>query len=123
MIEDSRETQIRFLESLPPGTDVELQLITIAPFFDDLIEKAIGEFCPNLIILDLNLLRDEDSGFRVLRKLKESSLREIPVVVCSKYIGRSPDDLNRIRALQLGAVAALPKIPFPEPQEFLKFSR
>lgn len=117
MIEDSRESQLRFLESIPASENVELQAITVDPFFNDEIEQAIKQFKPDLIILDLRLKRDEDSGFRVLRKLKESSLRNIPVVVCSKYI-RQPNDDNWIKAMRYGAAAALPKIPFPKIEEF-----
>lgn len=119
MIEDSRETQLRFLDSVPVTEIVELQAITVDPFFNDDIEQAIKEFKPDLIILDLRLKRDEDSGFRVLRKLKESSLRDIPVVVCSKYI-RQPHDDNWTKAMRYGAAAALPKIPFPTLEEFFE---
>lgn len=122
MIEDSRETQIRFLQSVPLGVEIELQAITTDPFFDESIEKAIVEFSPNLIILDLRLSRDEASGFRVLRKLKESeALSGVPVVVSSKYIGRDSNDKNRKTALSYGAADALPKFPFPKLDDFLKY--
>src|SRR5947209_9337112 len=89
IIEDSKETQLEFLKSIPETEIVEMQAIMVEPFFDDRIEKAIKEFNPRLIILDLRLKRGEESGFRVLRKLKESSIRDIPVIVCSKYVGAS----------------------------------
>jgi len=125
MIEDSRETIIKFLKSLPPNLplseNVELQPISVDPFFDDEIEQAIKEFNPGLIILDLRLKRDEESGFRVLRRLKESALlKNIPVVVCSKYIGKGPNDKNRLRAEKYDVAAVLPKTPFPKAEEFLK---
>src|SRR2546427_7426947 len=108
MIENSRETQVKFLESLPTNETVELQPVTTAPFFDEKIEQAIIDFHPDLIILDLLLHRDIESGFRVLRKIKESnSLKDIPVVVCSKFIGEDREDKNKKRALESGAVAAL----------------
>ena len=124
MIEDSRETMIKFLHSLPRDENVEVQAIVIAPFFDNKIEQAIDEFDPDLIILDLLLTRDEESGFRVLRRLKESALlKDIPVVVCSKLISRGSDDKNRQRAELYNPAAVLPKIPFPEAQEFLNYAR
>ncbi|HEV2883106.1 MAG TPA: response regulator [Pyrinomonadaceae bacterium] len=120
MIEDSRETIVKFLESLPLNEQVELQPIAVDPFFDDGIEQAIKEFNPGLIILDLRLKRDEESGFRVLRRLKDSALlKDIPVVVCSKYIGKGDGDKNRQRAEKYNVAAALPKTPFPKAQEFL----
>lgn len=118
MIEDSREAQLKFLESIPTNEIVELQAITVDPFFDEQIEQAITEFGPDLIILDLRLKRDENSGFRVLRQLRESSLKDVPIIVCSKYIGASLRDPNRVKALNYGALAALPKSPFPKLQDF-----
>jgi CheY-like chemotaxis protein len=124
MIEDSRESQLRFLQSLSADEQVDLQPITNEPFFDDEIEMAIRDFNPDLIILDLRLSRNNDSGFRVLRKLKESPhLKDIPVVVCSKYIDSSSKDPNRLMALEYGAIDALPKIPFPKAGDFLKYAR
>ena len=124
IIADSRETQIRFLRTLGLHENLEFQAITTEPFFDEIIEDAIKAFNPDLIILDLRLTRDNESGFRVLRKLKESeSLTDIPVVVCSKFITKNLKDKNKERAMTYGAVAALPKVPFPKAEEFLKFAR
>jgi hypothetical protein len=124
MIDDSRESQIRFLQSLPVDIPVELQMITSPPFFDKDIERAIMKFNPALIVLDLLLLEEVDSGFRILRQLKESEyLKEIPVVVISKFIGSDRNDKYRRKSLAFGSVAALPKIPFPKPEEFLKYTK
>ena len=119
LIEDSKETQRRFLSSLTQVEEVELQAITVAPFFDSLIEEAIKEFAPDFIIVDLRLMRDVESGFRVLRSLKSSALADVPVVVCSHLISSESGDPNKTRALLLGAIAALPKFPFPSLQDFL----
>ncbi len=124
IIEDSRESQIKFLQSIDPKVPVEMQLISAPPFFDEKVEKSIAEFGPDLIILDLLLLEEIDSGFRVLRQIKESeSLKNIPVVVCSKFIGPNSKDKNRIKSLDFGAVAALSKTPFPESHDFLKYAK
>jgi CheY-like chemotaxis protein len=121
IIEDSRESQIQFLRSLKRETDVQMQLITAPPYFDKKVEDSIAEFHPDLIILDLLLLEETDSGFRVLRQLKDSKfLKDVPVVVCSKFISAGPNDANRRKALGYGATEALPKIPFPAAEEFLK---
>src|SRR5437868_2188370 len=102
IIEDVRETIYRILESMPEP--VEVQAITVAPFFSEEIEDAIARFNPDLIILDLRLTRTEESGFRVLRQLKESkTVGQVPVVVCSKYIGSGPNDANKKRAISWGA--------------------
>jgi len=118
IIEDSKETQRQFLDSLPESEIVEMQAIMVEPFFNDEIEIAVKEFGPRLIILDLRLDRSEESGFRILRKLRQSSLKDIPVIVCSKYITSSANDENKKKALRYGAVAALPKFPFPKIQTF-----
>src|SRR4051794_3056414 len=124
LIEDSRETQLRLLQSLSLEEEVELQPISTSPFFDERIEAAIKSFNPNLIILDLRLTQDNNSGFRVLRKLKASeSLKEIPVVVCSRFLNSSPENENRKKAISYGAVAALPKLPFPKAEEFLRYAK
>jgi CheY-like chemotaxis protein len=124
IIEDSRESQIKFLQSIDPKVPVEMQLISAPPFFDEKVEKSIAEFGPDLIILDLLLLEEIDSGFRVLRQLKDSeSLNTIPVVVCSKFIGPDPKDKNRLKALGFGAAAGLSKTPFPESQDFLRYAK
>lgn len=124
IIEDSRDTQIKFLQTLSLQESVEIQAITTEPFFDEKIEEAIREFNPALIILDLRLTRNNDSGFRVLRKLKESVwLSDIPVVVCSKFITKDSADRNRKMAMAYGADAALPKVPFPKAESFLSHAR
>ena len=124
IIDDSEEAQRRFLASLPVAAGFELQPISVEPFFDEKIERAIAEFDPDLILLDLRLSRDEQSGFRVLRKLKTSELlRDVPVVVCSLSVSRAPADSNRRKALEYGAQSALHKIPFPEPDQYLRYAR
>jgi CheY-like chemotaxis protein len=124
MIEDTRETIIKFLHSCPPEELIELQPISVAPFFGKEIEEAIASFNPDLIILDLRLTRDEESGFRVLRQLKESkAVRHVPVVVCSKFISSGLDCANRKRAISMGADAALSKAPFPKFEEFISYAR
>ncbi|MEA2204046.1 MAG: hypothetical protein QOE77_822 [Blastocatellia bacterium] len=121
IIEDSRESQIEFLRSLSTKVEVELQSVTGSPFLDERIRRAIKRFKPDLIILDLLLEEDIDSGFRVLGGLKETEdLKNIPVVVCSKFIGRDPKDENKKRAERLGAALALPKIPFPRAEKLLE---
>lgn len=98
-----------------------MQLITAPPFLDETIERSTQEFDPNIIVLDLSLIESADSGFSVLRRLKRSDfLMNIPVV-CSKYVGSDPDDRYRIKALAYGAKVALPKIPFPKAEDFLKY--
>lgn len=64
-----------------------------------------------------------DSGFRVLRRLSRSSVKRVPVVVCSKYISNSDRDEFKEKALAYGAVCALPKIPFPQSEDFLRHAR
>jgi CheY-like chemotaxis protein len=125
IIENTRETQIQFLKQLPSGVDVEVQPITAAPFFDEKIERVISEFNPDLIILDLLLSVDIQSGFRVLRYLKESkSLKDIPVVVCSKFVGdEGSKKENKKTALELGAVATFSKEDFPKPTKFLQYAK
>ena len=93
------------------GTNYILQAITTEPFFDDEIEAEISEFKPNLIILDLLLVEDKESGFRVLRKIKESdSLREVPVMVCSKYVDDTETGKELCRkAMDRGAHIAVDK--------------
>jgi CheY-like chemotaxis protein len=123
VIEDSRETQLKLLRSLGLDVPIEMQMITAPPFLDEEIEEMVMRFGPDLIILDLLLLEGIDSGFRILRRLKASSLNSVPVVVCSKFIGSDAKDPNRRKALEYGAHAALPKIPFPVASDFLKFVR
>jgi DNA-binding response OmpR family regulator len=121
IIEDSRESQIQFLRSLKKEEEVQLQLISSPPYFDSKVQESMIDFKPDLVILDLLLLEETDSGFRVLRQLKDSkTLKNVPVVVCSKFITNDPKDQNRIKALGYGAVEALPKIPFPKAGAFLK---
>jgi CheY-like chemotaxis protein len=120
VIDDSRESTRWLLESMPAGG--ELQAISTSPFFDQLTEDAIVLFSPDLILLDLLLEADVQSGFRVLRSLRESSrTTNIPVVVYSKFIGHGKGDHYRTRSLILGAVAALPKIPPIRFQDLLPF--
>ena len=98
-------------------------MITTPPFFDNAIEAVISEFKPNLIILDLLLEEDIESGLHVLRKLKCSkSLSCVPAVVCSKFVSSRLDDDTRRRVLALGAIEAFPKIPFPKAIDFLKYA-
>ena len=122
IIEDSRESEIEFLKSLEPQVnDVQMQLITAAPYFNDKLEWAIAKFDPDLIILDLLLLDKIESGLKILTQIKQSAaLKKVPVIVCSDFIGNSPTDRNRTRALRLGAEDALSKNPFPKAHEFLR---
>lgn len=93
---------------------VKIQAITSWPFFDQEIEESIARFQPHLIILDILLSDDVDdvySGFMVLRAIKDSELlREIPVVMLSKFIA-SEGGKYVGRAKSLGALDALPKFP------------
>jgi CheY-like chemotaxis protein len=122
-IDDSRETLTQFLEGLPRDTIVEVQAID-AEFFNPAVAAALARFQPDLIILDLLLKEDMESGFRVLRKLKTSdNLKGIPVVVCSKYISDTEKGRETAaRAVSLGAIAALSKIPFPSFEHFAKLA-
>lgn len=115
VIEDSREVRTRLIKLLPATGVGELQWIGSPPFFDRKVEASVRKFKPDLIVLDLLLDRDIESGFRVLRQLKSSTfLKDIPVVVLSKFISASAEDENKRRAEALGAAKAVPKIPFPK---------
>lgn len=119
IIDDSKETLKKFEESLAQDVKIQFQCITSPPFFDKRIERAILEFKPDLIILGLYLLNDIESGFEVLRQLKKSTeLKNIPVVVISKYIVNSHDKYA-LKAKKLGAVVAIPKIPFPNVEKLI----
>jgi DNA-binding response OmpR family regulator len=87
----------------------DVQLIMQEPFFDDEIEAEIANFRPDLVILDLVLSDDMRSGFRVLRKIKESVLlTKIPVVICSKCITNDKQgNALRTKAIERGAIDAI----------------
>jgi CheY-like chemotaxis protein len=120
VIDDSRESTLWLLRSMPEGG--ELQTISSSPFFDQSIEDAIVLFSPDLILLDLLLEANVQSGFRVLRSLRMSArTTNIPVVVYSKFIGPSKDDRYRLDALRFGAVGALSKIPPIAFQDLMPF--
>ena len=59
---------------------------------------------PDLVVLDLRL--GEDDGFDLLREIRSRS--DVPVIVT---IGRQPDEIDRVIALELGADDCLTK-PF-----------
>jgi DNA-binding response OmpR family regulator len=118
LIEDSFETRRYLVNNIRDG---QLYWTSTPPFFDDKVEAQIAAFDPDLIILDLQLDEDPESGFRVLRQLKSSKLEAIPVVVLSKFINRDdPDDRNKVKARRFGAALALSKIPFPEMEKILE---
>ena len=125
VIEDSADAVRRLLELLSKDYNTEMQHISAPPFFDPTIEKSIERFNPALIVLDLLLIGDSDSGKRVLRSLKGSTaLRDVPVVVCSKFIttGKRSDQLRK-ELSDAGAAAALPKVPFPKAEELLRYAK
>ena len=125
VIEDSADAVKRLLELLSKDYNTEMQHISAPPFFDSTIEKSIERFNPALIVLDLLLIGDSDSGKRVLRSLKQSPLlKNIPVVVCSKFItkGKKSDQLRK-ELSDVGAAEALPKVPFPKVSEILRHRR
>ena len=113
-IEDSPASQHKLLDILPQQG--ALQWIRTAPFFDVQIEKAIRDFNPHLIVLDLSLGEEGvDLGLRVLRQLKSSPfISDIPVAVCSLYVGTGANDKTRAFARKSGAAIVLPKDPFPD---------
>jgi CheY-like chemotaxis protein len=141
MIEDAPDVAKMFVASMNASDyRVELQKIQGYPFWDTGIEADIERFDPDLIILDLRLTRKQgliregrnemtDSGFRILRHLISSERlrkKDIPVVVCSSFLDPSEKDLGEVdrrRALDSGAKAALRKNPFPTPVDFLRHAR
>jgi DNA-binding response OmpR family regulator len=125
VIDDSCDAARRIMEMLSKECQTEVQHLGGPPFYSDDIEQAIARFNPALLILDLLLFGDLNSGKRVLRELKQStSLRDVPVIVCSKYIttGKESDQLVK-ELLELGAAQVLSKVPFPKAEELLKYAK
>jgi CheY-like chemotaxis protein len=121
IIEDSADAAKRMLEMFSKKYHTEMQHISFPPFFDESIEEAIKRFHPALIVLDLLLIGDSNSGKRVLRSLKQSpAIKNIPVIVCSKFItsGKKSDQLIK-ELLEVGAAQVLPKVPFPKVSELM----
>lgn len=113
IIDDSKEATANLLEIMF-AEDVEIQPITYVPPLEERGEKLIKQFDPNLIVLGLNILDSTNTGFMLLKQLKKSKLLgAIPVVVWSKFVSQdeTPSQKNRKKALKLGAVAVLDKIP------------
>lgn len=116
IIDDSSASQEKFKEIFP--TNIEIQPFTQYPFF---YENEIKEFNPNLIIVDLQLDEDKGgnlAGLRIIRKLKEvDDLKNIPVVVVSKFVGEAFD--YKKKAIESGADFVYKKIPFPKVKLFM----
>lgn len=115
-----------FIQMVPEGSDVQIKHVKVAPFFDSNIEKAIALFRPGLIILGMMLQGKDTDGLKVLEKIKNSEhLKHVPVVVVSSVFQVDGEDHHlqnlRSRATKLGAVAVLPRFPFPSYDELVSY--
>ncbi len=122
IFDDSREALKRFVERLQ-GTAVELRMYR-RPKLDDSIREALQKFQPQLIVVGLLMGESREDGYKLIKQLHEvDTLKDVPIVVCSKLINDS--DLGRKekeRSLSTpGLVAAYGKIPnFPPAEELFR---
>jgi CheY-like chemotaxis protein len=102
-----------------------MQAITTEPFFSAEIETEIREFRPDLIILDLLLSEEPESGLRVLRKIKTSQvLGHIPVLVSSKFINSTSSGRKwRAKVIEKGAVDGCDKYMTLSVELLLRFAK
>ena len=91
------------------------------------LDKVITQFNPDLMIIELQL---HGGSFDVLSggynaiDYYHKNFPTVPIVCCSPYINNSKSGLkNKKRAIKSGAVDALPKMPLPEADAFLKYIR
>jgi two-component system, OmpR family, response regulator len=83
-----REMLIRFLEDHHLPTKSASNRLEL--------NRCVAEACPSLIILDVQLGRDD--GIDVLKEIRRRS--DVPIIIVT---GTRPDEIDRIIALELGA--------------------
>jgi two-component system OmpR family response regulator len=83
-----REVLIRFLE--------DHHMPTKSASNRSELNRCLAEACPSLIILDVQLGRDD--GINVLKEIRRRS--DVPIIIVT---GTRPDEIDRIVGLELGA--------------------
>ncbi len=92
IFDDSRDALQRFAERLQ-GAVVELRMYR-HPVLDASIRMDLSAFQPHLIVVDLLMGGSREEGYNLIKELHEvEALKDIPIVVCSKFINDS--DLGR----------------------------
>ena len=117
---DSNEGRIKRFLGLKHEVSLEIQPIRVAPFYDGKIDNAVQNFSPDLIITDLRLTRDADSGYSTIRHYREK-FPDTPIICWSNFISFNQEDNYRKKAILNGATDALPTIPFPSSADLLKY--
>jgi CheY-like chemotaxis protein len=93
-----------------------------SPIVNREIIEDLTRFAPHLLIVDLVLGQSRYDGVELLKKLhREGSIRDTPVVVCSKLVSdEAGADIRRLEAMP-GVAAVLPKTPrYPSADDFLR---
>jgi len=117
----SMERYVQKFLAAYPHIDFRIQPLgmEVSPFYDKFIDDSVRRFNPDLFLTEIYV--GEGINFSVLRHYLDT-FPNLPVVCCSKFISFSGAGRgNYERALKYGAVAALPKIPFPSALDILRY--
>ena len=124
LFEDSLETAQAYKQSAH-GEPVLLSIYS-SPFLTSQEIEEITELDPDLFVVDLLLGSSRNDGYGLIRSLREIiALREVPIVVVSKFINSSQCGQQVVKTvLSLGASAAFGKIPsLPSVSTLLSYCR
>lgn len=121
LIDDSREFAEQLVANEPDHCDLAIKLIDLWPFWDEDREAELLEFGPGMIIVDLLLHGHVNDGLGIVRAISRSSLRNIPLIVVSRFLTdeQEPGCVGIRQAEEAGATACFAKVPFPSVTELL----
>lgn len=113
IFDDAESSLASYREAFGKGArNVNLHLVN-DPMFPDHVARKLGDFEPDLIIVDLVMGRSRDDGYGLLRKLQaHSRFENIPKIIRSKLIGGSDaGQAEKARAERLpNVIAVMPKL-------------
>jgi PleD family two-component response regulator len=122
IFDDSKGALRRFVQRFE-GINVEMQMYS-RPKLDDSIRQNLEKLDPELIVVGLMMGESLEDGYYLIKELHEfEPLREVPIVVASKYINDTAfGRKEKEKCLKTpGVVAAYSKFPnFPPAQELLR---
>lgn len=118
IFDDSREALSLYEEHFKDAS-AELLTFTGSSLYPSVLHQ-LAQFRPQLIIADLLIGGSREDGYRLLDELHSAAeVHGVPVVVCSKFINRSPlgaREAERCKAAP-GVKAVFPKFPALPPVE------
>lgn len=88
---DDCETAKEEFEDLWAEVGTRIQLLWLPrPRIDMSVQQELLSFRPDLFVIDLMMGRSDRDGLDIIRRLQNiPELREVPIVVCSKFVNSS----------------------------------